>query len=162
MSVFGGNCRYANEEEPMEKSVSELVDIIFRYYPFVRKAFRNLVSIKDVPISMTQLTCLNILEKNGTMSMSELADDLNMSNQQLTKVVDALVDFQMVERCVDPGNRRKINVKLTEHGTGTLLSLKREVDRKLTFLLHKMPESETQRLTDAIMTVAEFFCHEKA
>ena len=90
----------------METSVSELVDIIFRYYPFVRKAFRNLVSIKDVPISMTQLTCLNILEKNGTMSMSELADDLNMSNQQLTKVVDALVDFQMVERCVDPGNRR--------------------------------------------------------
>ncbi len=100
--------------------------------------------------------------KNGTMSMSELADDLNMSNQQLTKVVDALVDFHMVERCVDPGNRRKINVKLTEHGTGTLLSLKREVDRKLTFLLHKMPESETQRLTDAIMTVAEFFGHEKA
>ena len=121
-----------------------------------------MVSIKDVPISMTQLTCLNILEKNGTMSMSELADDLNMSNQQLTKVVDALVDFQMVERCVDPGNRRKINVKLTEHGNDTLSSLKREVDRKLTFVLHKMPESETQRLTDAIMTVAEFFCHEKA
>lgn len=146
----------------METSVSELVDIIFRYYPFVRKSFRNLVSIKDVPISMTQLTCLNILEKNGTMSMSELAEDLNMSNQQLTKVVDALVEFKMVERCVDQSNRRKINVKLTKHGNDTLSSLKREVDRKLTFVLHKMPDSETKRLTDSIMTLAEFFGHEKA
>ncbi len=146
----------------METSVSELVDIIFRYYPFVRKSFRNLVSIKDVPISMTQLTCLNILEKNGTMSMSELAEDLSMSNQQLTKVADALVDFKMVERCVDQSNRRKINVKLTKHGNDTLSSLKREVDRKLTFVLRKMPDSETKRLTDAIMTLAEFFGHEKA
>ena len=68
----------------------------------------------------------------------------------------------MVERCVDQSNRRKINVKLTKHGNDTLSSLKREVDRKLTFVLHKMPDSETKRLTDAIMTLADFFGHEKA
>ena len=145
----------------MSKSVSEMVDIIFLYYPRVRKAFRNLVSIKDVPISMTQLTCLNALDKNETITMSELAEELNMSNQQLTKVVDGLVEFGMAERFIDPSNRRKIYVRMSEHGRNTVASLKREVDRKLTFVLHKKPQEEVDKLYDAIETLATFFGHDK-
>lgn len=140
----------------MNRSVSDLVEIMFIYYPRVRKAFRSLVSIKDIPISMTQLTCLNILEKNGTMSMSELASDLNMSNQQLTKVVDALVEFDMVERFIDPSNRRKIFARVTEHGHQTLQSLSKEVDRKMSFLVSKMSQEDADKLYTSIQTIADF------
>ena len=145
----------------MSRSVSEMVDIIFLYYPRVRKTFRNLVSIKDVPISMTQLTCLNALEKNETISMSELAEELSMSNQQLTKVVDGLVEFGMAERFIDPSNRRKIFVRMSEHGRNTVTSLKREVDRKLSFVLHKMSHEDVDKLYDAIETLVGFFGYDK-
>jgi len=121
----------------MNRSVSDLADLIFTYYPYIRKLFRNLVSIKHIPISMTQLTCLNIIAKKEKFTMSELADDLNMSNQQLTKVVDALVDLQLAERVNDDKNRRKIYAKTTEKGNEVLSSLKNEVDKKLGAYLNK-------------------------
>ena len=141
----------------MSKSIADLTDLIFTYYPSVRKVFRNLVSIKGVPISMTQLTCLNILNKQDRLTMSELADDLNMSNQQLTKVVDALVDFDMAKRSVEPSNRRKIYAEITEKGKETLSSLRQEVDRKLTHILRKTPDDELDKLYESIAHIAWYF-----
>lgn len=154
MRLYGGTLT-------VSKPVSEIVELIFDYYPRVRKSFRNLVSIKDVPISMTQLTALNILDKHDSMSMTELANDLNMSNQQLTKVVDVLVGFDMAERCVDPNNRRKICAKVTAHGKETLNSLKKEVDRKLSFVLHKTTDEELDKLYDSIDCISTFFGFDK-
>lgn len=145
----------------MSKPLTEMVELIFEYYPRVRKSFRNLVSIKDVPISMTQLTCLNILDKNEYMSMTELANDLNMSNQQLTKVVDVLVGFDMAERYVDPNNRRKICAKVTPHGRETLAALKSEVNRKLTFVLRKASDEDVDKLYESINCIAGFFGYDK-
>lgn len=140
----------------MTRNVSELVDLIFAYYPKVRKIFRNLVSIKDIPISLTQLTCMHVLYQNDGLSMSELADDLCMSNQQLTKVVDALVDLEMVERVCDPHNRRKFFAKLTEKGKNMLASLKTEVDRKLGYVLRKKSTDEIDKLCDSFAYIASY------
>ena len=141
----------------MTKSVPELVELIFAYYPKLRKIFRNLVSIKDIPISLTQLACMHILDQNDGLSMSELADDLCMSNQQLTKLVDTLVDLEMVERVCDPHNRRKFFAKLTEKGKNMLASLKTEVDRKLSYVLRKKSPDEIDKLYDSFAYVASYF-----
>lgn len=143
----------------MSKIVEKLSEIIFSYYPQVRKTFRDLVSLKDVPITMTQLTCLNILYKNGKMSMTDLAKQLTMSNQQLTKVMDALVEFNMAERITDPTNRRKIYAQATQKGEGTILALKKELDRKLGHYLNTFPQEEVDKLYDSVSHVASFFGH---
>ena len=140
----------------MSKSVSELADLIFAYYPKMRKLYRNLVSIKDIPISLTQLTCIYIIDQRDELSMSELADDLCMSNQQLTKIVDALVDLDLVERMCDPQNRRKFFAKLTEKGKSMLASLKTEVDRKLGYALRRKSPDEIDKLYDSFAYVASF------
>lgn len=141
----------------MNKSVSELVELIFAYYPKIRKMFRNLVSIKDIPISLTQLTCLHVLEQNDRLSMTELADSLCMSNQQLTKLVDALVDYGMVERVCDPQNRRKFYAELSPKGKELLASLKQEVDRKMGHVLRKKSPDEIDNLYDNIAYVMSYF-----
>lgn len=143
----------------MSKSVQELAEIIFTYYPQVRKTFRDLVSLKDVPITMTQLTCLNILYKNGKMSMTDLAKQLTMSNQQLTKVMDALVEYDMAERVTNPTNRRKIYAQATPKGASTISALKKELDRKLGHYLNTFPESEVDKLYESVSHVASFFGH---
>ena len=138
----------------MAKNISELTDLIFSCYPALRNFFRNLVSIKNLPISMTQLTCLNIL-KNNQCTMSDLAEKLNMSNQQLTKVVDNLVEFELCERIVDKNNRRITFAKITEKGTKMLQSLYREMQRKLTVIVGTNPE-DLAKLFDSFNTIAEF------
>ena len=141
----------------MSKTVSELANLLFAYYPKLRKMYRNLVSIKDIPLSMTQLTCLYIIHHNDGLSMSELASDLNMSNQQLTKVVDALVEFEMVERVCDEKNRRKFYAKISDKGSELLQSLKEEVDKKLTYLLRKKSEDDIDKLYEAFEYITSYF-----
>ncbi len=141
----------------MSRSVSELADLIFAYYPKMRKMYRNLVSIKDIPISITQLTCLHILNQSSQLSMSELAADLCMSNQQLTKVIDVLTDMDMVERVCDEHNRRKFYARLAPKGTELLNSLKNEIDRKLGYVLSKKSSDEIDKLYDSIAYVMSYF-----
>ena len=143
----------------MSKTVSELADLLFAYYPKMRKLYRSLVSIRDIPISLTQLTCIYIVDQHDGLSMSELADDLCMSNQQLTKIVDALVELDLVERVCDPNNRRKFFAKPTEKGKNMLASLKTEVDRKLTFALRKKSPDEIDKLYDSFAYVASYLGH---
>ncbi|MCH5159996.1 MAG: MarR family transcriptional regulator [Clostridiales bacterium] len=141
----------------MSKSVSELANLIFAYYPKLRKMYRNLVSIKDIPLSLTQLTCLYIINENDELSMSELASDLCMSNQQLTKVVDALVEFEMVERVCDEKNRRKFYASIAPKGRELLQSLKEEVDKKLGYVLRKKSDDELDKLYSAMEFIASYF-----
>ena len=141
----------------MSKTVSDLVELITEYYPKLRKVFRNLVSIKDVPISLTQLTCLNVIDKQTLPTMSELAEALSMSNQQLTKVVDGLEDLGMAERVYNESNRRKIYAKVTPKGKQTLEAFKSELDRKLGRLLGKISDDETDRLYYCVAHIATYF-----
>lgn len=140
----------------MNKTVSDLAELIFTNYPYLRKVFRNLVSIKNIPISMTQLTCLNIIAEKERLTMTELADDLCMSNQQLTKVVDALVDLKLAERVYDNSNRRKIYAQTTEKGDAILHSFKDELDRKLNAFLNKR-EADIDSIYDSLAYLASYF-----
>lgn len=144
----------------MSKTIEDISNLIFDYYPSVRKTFRNLVTIKGIPISMTQLTCLNIIAKNDRLTMSELADSLNMSNQQLTKVVDGLVEFKMVNRVFDEKNRRKIYAEATELGKQTLIKLRKEIDLKLGRWLHKISDDEVDTLYESVAHIAGYFGYE--
>ncbi len=141
----------------MSKTVSDLTQLIATYYPKLRKVFRSLVSIKDTPITMTQLTCLSIIDKQEKQTMTDLAVELQMSNQQLTKVVDALVDFEMVERFYDDENRRRVFAKITPKGKQTLESLHNELERKLGRLMCKFSDDEMDKLYECLAHIASYF-----
>ncbi|MGN1067058.1 MAG: MarR family winged helix-turn-helix transcriptional regulator [Candidatus Fimimonas sp.] len=141
----------------MSKNVSDLLELISAYYPKLRKVFRNLMSIKNIPISMTQLTCLNIIDRQEQLTMSALAEELSMSNQQLTKVVDALVGFEMVERVYDANNRRKIYAKITPKGKQLLTDLNAELDKKMAYLMRKFSDDEMDKLYECVAHIASYF-----
>lgn len=140
----------------MNKTISDITELITTYYPRLRKVFRNLVSIKDIPISMTQLTCLSVVNKQTQLTMSDLADELSMSNQQLTKVVDVLCGFEMVERVSFPDNRRKIYARITEKGKETMSNLNEEINRKLSRVMQKFSPDETDKLYECLAHVASY------
>ncbi len=145
----------------MSKNTIDLAELILLVYPNIRRVFRHLVSLKDTPISMTQLTCLSIIAKEDKMTMSVLATKLNMSNQQLTKVVDTLEEYDMVQRIVDQENRRQIFVEVTTKGTETITALKEEIDRKLNFVLRRQEDGEIDKLYDSLTYLAGYFANIK-
>lgn len=130
----------------MSKTVADITDLIITYYPRLRKIFRNLVAIKDIPISVTQLTTLAIVARRGRITMSNLAQELHMSNQQLTKVVDALCELEMVERVIDNDNRRKIYAQTTIKGAQTVADFGVEVREKVNEIVGASSAEEIDHL----------------
>lgn len=141
----------------MSKNTNDLAQLIVAVYPNIRRIFRHLVSLKDTPISMTQLTCLSIIEREHKLTMSALAKRLSMSNQQLTKVVDTLEDFGLVVRSVDEDNHRQIFVQTSPKGDQTMHDLRAEIDRKLTYVLRNQDEGEIDNIYHSLAYLAKYF-----
>lgn len=67
-------------------------------------------------ISIRHLMILEILGRNGSMSMGKLAADLGVSTTAITMAIDVLVRARLVERQHDLNDRRVVTAKLTEDG----------------------------------------------
>ena len=71
-------------------------------------------------LSHHQVFCLDLLRENGDVSMSELAAQAGVSNQQLTRIVNELVNLGCAERYPSPTTRRVVFVKITDKGNEIL------------------------------------------
>ena len=67
-------------------------------------------------VSMAQLNIMYTLQRDGTMTMSQLADVLGVSVSNATGLVDRLAERGFVERSRVPEDRRIVMVHVTEAG----------------------------------------------
>lgn len=71
-------------------------------------------------ISMAQLNILYTLRRSGEMTMSHLADVLNVSLSNATGLIDRLEERGYIERTRVPEDRRIVMVHLTVTGVGMI------------------------------------------
>lgn len=99
------------------ENVKDLIEELMTLMPNYRKNFSQPTRVlRNFNISHTQHICLIILAEKGPISMSDLAAELYVSNQRLTKIVDSLVAYGFAERKEDKTNRRVILAEITEKG----------------------------------------------
>jgi DNA-binding MarR family transcriptional regulator len=70
--------------------------------------------------------------------LSQIIKDLGVSKQSAGALIDALVLRGYLERAVDPEDRRRLTVSLTERGRAAAALSRREVDRIDTELLARV------------------------
>ncbi len=80
----------------------------------LRRMWRESLAPWDINPSHSR--ALGMLERHGTMRLSELSDHLRIAPRSATEVVDALQERGLVERQDDPNDRRATLVALTTHG----------------------------------------------
>lgn len=99
------------------ENVKNLIEELMILMPNYRKNFSQPTRVlRNFNISHTQHICLILVAEKGPISMSDLAAELYVSNQRLTKIVDSLVEYGFVERKEDKTNRRVILAEITEKG----------------------------------------------
>ncbi len=98
-------------------SSKETLDQLLSINPLFRKLItRPMELCFSTDLTVTQLYTMTALSETDCMNMTQLASQLYISKQQLTKIVDALVEKGFVHRFGDPNNRRVVLVSLTESG----------------------------------------------
>ncbi len=71
-------------------------------------------------ISMAQLNIMYTLQRSGEMTMSHLADVLNVSFSSATGLIDRMEERSFIERIRVPEDRRIVVVRLTPTGEALL------------------------------------------
>ena len=101
-------------------------------------------------MSLETYYCLQTLRTRGTVTMTELAGELRVPKQQVTKLVDKLYDHRFVERVSSDKDRRMIRILLTPLAEAYLdeYYLKNTVFIKN--LEEQLTDSEIAEINDAV------------
>ena len=95
-------------------------------------------------LSLVHLHVLTVLEARGPLSMTKLADELDVSVASLTGIVDRMESRGLVERQREPDDRRVIVVHPTEAVGAVFSEMAAERRTHLEPLLDRMTDDELE------------------
>jgi DNA-binding MarR family transcriptional regulator len=92
-------------------------------------------------LSDTQLAALATLERHGAMSPGDLAEHEKVQPPSMTRVIAALVDWELVTRAPHPTDRRQVILTVTPAGRTLVQKVRR---RKEAWLARRLAELSPQ------------------
>jgi len=84
--------------------------------PLISKTVISASSLRESGYTKSQFLIISALSLNDNLTMGQVAGYISSSKEQATRAVAPLVEHGLVERFVDPENRTKIHIRLTEKG----------------------------------------------
>ena len=134
-----------------------LLAIMPQWHCYIAKPFKRLL---DEGVSPEMYTCIRIVqESGGNITMSELARWMHMPKQQMTKLVDRLIDRQFVERVSDPDDRRIIRLRLTDRAQDYIDHFLEQETAYYRDLFDSMPQTDRDDFHRALETMHRVFCN---
>ena len=84
---------------------------------FMRRSMRNTMRFsRESGWSMSQLGALMMIHRRGTSAVSDIGEELGVSNAAASQMLDRLVQEDLILRTEDPHDRRVKQIKLTDKG----------------------------------------------
>ena len=105
---------------------------------------------------------LMLLSENpGTLTMSELSTELSVPLSTATRIVDGLVQREMVERVQDPKDRRVVRVGMSKNGRKLYETGREYSKQRITRLLKDFSAEEQMQLVSLMNKLFDALIKEK-
>lgn len=118
---------------------------------FMRGSMRNfLVYAKQNGFSITQVAVLFMLRRKGASNVSEIGDELQISNAAASQLLDRLVQQGLLVRTEDPDDRRLKQIRLSEHGELALQKGLQARQKWLEDLVKQLSPQEQKQVVSAL------------
>jgi DNA-binding MarR family transcriptional regulator len=101
-------------------------------------------------VSVTQLHLLSLIDRHGEMTMSRVAQVLDVSLSNATGIVDRMEERGLVERHRVPDDRRVVLVRVSERGRRLLGEVEVLKDDLLAAVLDRLTPGQLDRLVRAL------------
>ncbi|MGB1449415.1 MAG: MarR family winged helix-turn-helix transcriptional regulator [Flavobacteriaceae bacterium] len=103
---------------------------------------------KQFGISLPQFNVLRILrgQKGKPANLSTLNQHMIHKMSNTTRLVDKLIEKELVKRCVCENNRRKVEITITTAGLGLLAQLDNQLIEKESQLVNTIKPTEKEEL----------------
>ena len=101
-------------------------------------------------ISMTQIHVLRQLEQHGTLSMTRIAEVLDVSLSNATGIIDRMAEHGLVERIRPPDDRRVVLVRPSELGIQALDETEGIKLDRIRAICDRLDDVQLRRITQAL------------
>jgi MarR family transcriptional regulator for hemolysin len=137
--------------------MEKLKDIIFYNMEKAIKTYRMYAQkrLKDngFKITIDQWMIIKAILENPTIPQQEIAKKVFKDNASVTRIIDLLVKSAYLEREVNPNDRRKSNLKVTEAGVTIIYQVQDLVLENRKNSLDGLTPEELQTLNQAFKKV---------
>lgn len=139
-------------ENITEKLVQNLLFIFPSWHSKLVRPFKDMLNKE---MSLETYYCLQTLKMYGTTTMSDLAQQLKVPKQQVTKLVDKLSQYHFIERICHEDDRRAIWIRLTPKAAAYLESYHTKNTAFMQSLEGQLSQEELFRLNQAVEILGE-------
>ncbi|MFD0896986.1 MarR family winged helix-turn-helix transcriptional regulator [Loigolactobacillus binensis] len=115
--------------------------------------------IQNVKLSKNELLILSLVRNTDKIMMSALATAIGTSPAQITRSVTSLENKKLVQRRINPKNRRVINVTLTVQGAALFAQHEQAVQLKLQQRLAHISTMDYKELNHALQQAVSILKH---
>ena len=132
-----------------------LLDTIPAWHYWFARPFKRML---NDGVSLDMYYCIQSLRRSGrTMTMTELANFARMPKQQMSKLVDRLVDGGFAERLSDPDDRRIIRLRATEKAEEYIQSFFEKDAAEYRAFFEQLAPGERDKFCAALRTIHDTF-----
>ena len=110
---------------------------------------RLMPELAEPALSDTQLAALATLERHGAMSPGDLAEHEKVQPPSMTRVIAALVDWELVTRAPHQTDRRQVILTVTSEGRSLVQKVRRRKEAWLARRLAELSPQERATLREA-------------
>ncbi|MCM3567717.1 MarR family winged helix-turn-helix transcriptional regulator [Neobacillus mesonae] len=96
-------------------------------------------------------------EKNTEMKISEISQVLKVTPPTVTQIVNILEKDGLVERTIDPKDRRAVKIKLTSAGMEAAQKARSAFTETFLGLIDDLGEEESEQLAGLLTKVHDYF-----
>lgn len=126
----------------------------------LRRLTRELIgelktSVKCCGVTLVQCHTLLAIADTQPTRISDLASELGLDKSTSSRTIDTLVRRGMVERAIEPGNRRQASISLTPAGRAEVRRVDEFSDRYYREILSRLPEEEQHAVYQGMICLAQ-------
>lgn len=145
-----------------DQHASEVFDLLVRVLPVMHKklhrdVFKTAIEQAGEDMAPHHLMILKMLRDGGLLNMSEIANEIAISQSQMTHSTDRLIELGMIERQAGTKDRRKVHVKLTTKGREYLEKMDPIMRGRLESKLSSLSDDDLEKLATSLRDVVDIF-----
>jgi DNA-binding MarR family transcriptional regulator len=135
-----------------EDGVIEAMRVADLFAHIVHKTLsqRLIAELTDDSVSLAQVHAMRYIWLHHNVLMGDLAEGLAISYPSATNMVKRLERQGLVERMVNPADRREVEVRLTTRGTDICERMEQERVTRIRTVLEGMEDADRKSLMDGL------------
>ncbi|MEW5913575.1 MAG: MarR family transcriptional regulator [Thermodesulfobacteriota bacterium] len=143
----------------LQACAAELLDSVLLVMQAIRVKMR---SRRTPELTIPQFRALIFINRLPGGTLSELAENVGLTNPSMSKMIEGLVVKGLVRRESSARDRRRVKLTLTTRGLGLLKQARQSSQEALARRLGALPIRERQALMKSLRDLARVFSLEEA